>query len=366
MDYTKIHAAVNKAIKQGVVDRIISNIEEIRTMIQDERSDEDIKLFFMTLLEEAKKTRKRTPTKATSSTDDADSKSEPIFRMTPEEFVKDIVEQGKFACSWVRKKGKLSDGTDCAGKACGRILSEEECLGDDGKPKSFLEWRCSPLCSRNVKEQQIASMKKIYDSIGITNEVHGTPTKNFNIPSPEGGVELPTRAEEVSGINTSVVSPTAFLNGDKTGLPSPSSSRQKTSPKPPTFKLIKTGDGQDKKKTKFAVSKSPVNGSFICYHHEKKKVCGKFNFDSLPSEFDTLFLQDVVRLDSDDEKIITEMGLEYNYIGKSVEPEPEPVEEDLIVSPPSDTEQDAEEAQSDNDDAMAELLSQLGPDGDSD
>lgn len=311
MDYPKICNTIIKSIKNGVANILFENLDKIKTMIRDDRSDEDIKLFLMGLLEEEKKTKKRSPAKPSSNDDE---ETGPIFQMTPEEFVKEVIEDGKFACSWFRKKGKLTDGTDCAGKVCGRAMTREQCLGDDGELKPFYTWRCSGPCKRNTKPSQDAAQKKLFDAVGITNEVHGTPTKNFNIPSPEGA-DLPTRAETVSGIDKTVTSPTGFLNGEPTGLASPSASRGKSSPKPPTFKLIKIGD--EKKKTEYAVSKSPVNGSCLCYHRDKKKVCGKFSFDSVPEDFDTMFLQDVLELNSDDENSITEMGLEYEYMGQS-------------------------------------------------
>ena len=359
MDYSKIYNVVNKAIKQGVVDRFIENLDEIKTMIQDERSDEDIKLFLMRLFEEAKKTKKRSPAKPSSLDDE---ETGPIFQMTPEEYVKEIIDQGRFACSWFRKKGKLTDGTDCAGKVCGRTMTREQCLGDDGELKPFYTWRCSGACKRNTKPSQDVAQKKLFDAVGITNEVHGTPTKNFNIPSPEGA-DLPTRAETVSGIDKTVTSPTGFLNGEATGLASPSASRGKKSPKPPTFKLIKVGD--EKKKTEYAVSKSPVNGSCLCYHRDKKKVCGKFAFDSVPDEFDTLFLQDVLELNSDDEVSITEMGLEYEYMGQA-RPKSRESPDTFGDDGELDLEVAAPEEEDEDDDAMAALLNELGTGEDSD
>jgi hypothetical protein len=378
MDYSKIHTAVNKAIRQGVVDRLFENIEEIKTMIQDDRSDEDIKLFFVTLFEEAKKTKRRTPTKPASK-DEESTETGPIFQMTPEEFVKEIIEKDKFACSWFRKKGKLSDGTDCAGKVCGKKMTKEQCCGDDGELKPFYTWRCSGPCKRNTKASQDAAQKKIFEAVGITNEVHGTPTKNFNIPSPaEGATDLPTRAEEVSGIDKGVTSPTGFLNGETTGLASPSASRGKKSPKPPTFKLIKTTDGSEKKKTEYAVSKSPVNGSCLCYHRDRKKVCGKFDFDSPPDEFDELFLQGVRELNDGDKESIAEMGLDYEYMGKPEteetgvfesedldlevgDPEIEVGDPEIEVGDPGNKDEGQPESEE-----LAELLSQLGTEGDSD
>ena len=373
MDYTQINAAVKKALKQGVVGVIIDKLPELKIMIQDDRSDEDIKLFLMTIFEEVKKTKKKTPTKPSTKEDGADEMSHPIFQMTPEEFVEKVIEPGKFACSWYRKKGKLTDGTDCAGKVCGRPMAENECLGPDGKLLPYYTWRCSGPCRRNNKDTQNRSMEKLYNAVCTSKAVFASPVKHGNTPvSGEQEGDLPTRAEEVSGISQRAVSPTSFLDGKKTGLASPSASRDKASPQPPSFKVIKVSKGNDKEKTEFAVSKSPVNGRCLCLHNgDKKKVCGIFEFESPPSEFDEKFLQDVKELDKEDLEAVTSMGLEYEYMGKSSIFEGEKLELGLEVDEPEDSEEEDVQGASETpkvsekveneDDDLALLLEDLGP-----
>ena len=373
MDYYKIDAVIKKVIKQGAVDRLIEKIDEIRTMIQDDRSDEDIKMFFMGLFEEAKKTKKRTPTKPTSK-EEGDGETHPIFQLTPEEFIENIIEKKKYACSWYRKKGKLTDGTDCAGKVCGRPMTREECLGPDGNELPYYTWRCSGPCKRNTKDTQNRAMEKLYNAVCTNKAVFASPVKHGNTPvSGEQDGDLPTRAEEVSGISRSGVSPTSFLSGEKTGLASPSASRGKSSPKPPAFKLIKITNGDEKVKTDFAVSKSPLVERCLCYSSKKKKVCGAFDFVSPPPEFDGLFLQDVKKLDSTELQDIAKMGLEYEYMGQSRDGKTvfdgEELELGLEIDEPDEgldtdnnsVENDVQgvEEDEDEDDAMAALLGQL-------